>query len=184
MSRFFDRPSHLWISLIVGLLCLVSWSGCAPVVPASDRLIPTTSSIRVFEGLPHPMSEQQAFEAEKSGPTPNFERAGSWFYRDPLPAPPDLQERLARILQYDATYRAFSGEKKCGGFHADYAVAWSDSSATRTALICFSCGEVKLDGPDGFKRHDLGVEAQKSLRKLLTPLHQNRPVTEDHHQPG
>src|SRR5262249_58097794 len=65
------------------------------------------------EGLPHPVNERKAFEAEKKKET--IESAGALFYKEPLTLKADdTTTVLARLL--DATsYADFRGEKKCGG---------------------------------------------------------------------
>jgi hypothetical protein len=68
------------------------------------------------------------------------------------------------------------GEKKCGGFHPDYAVEWSVGRDRYRALICFGCEEVKLFGPALESRNDLDRTAYKRLEELLKPYQKNRPA--------
>ena len=126
------------------------------------------------------MMEPERFQHEKSGSKPLIERAGYPFYREPLTSPADELKILSRSLSDPATYRPFSGEKKCGGFHPDYAVEWPGESpeSTRVILLCFGCNEAKVIGPHGEHRYDLDRERRNEIRKILVAHWQNRPRQE------
>jgi len=157
-------------SLIV-LLCL---AGCSAATP-EDRAIGRASRVDIYEGLPHANNEEQAFRAEKAGVKPVVELAGFSFYQGPLTLSPTDRTALIAVLRTAETYQTFTGEKKCGGFHPDYAVEWRDGAATRTTLICFECGEVKIAGPNAEHRYDLAPKAREALRQVLTPYRRHRP---------
>ncbi len=76
-------------------------------------------------------------------------------------------------MDSSATYKEFSGEKKCGGFHPDFAVEWQIGTAKYQALICFGCGEVKLFGPGYESRYDFHSE---TIEKILKKYNKNRPA--------
>jgi hypothetical protein len=128
------------------------------------------------EGLPHPFNEPKQFQAEKK--KENIESAGQLFYKGDLSVKADDSAKLTGLLRDAATYTAFRGEKKCGGFHPDYEVVivnTADKSEYRFQ-ICFGCHEVKVYGPgDKAVRADIKKEGYDALTKLLKPYRKNRP---------
>jgi hypothetical protein len=100
------------------------------------------------------------------------------FYQEPLALAGEDAKRLSEVLGASGAYRTFSGEKKCGGFHPDYAVEWQVGADRFRALICFGCHEVKLFGPELESRHDLDRAAYERLQELLKGYRKNRPATE------
>ena len=127
----------------------------------ADRLV-------LYEGLPHQMYEHQALEAEKKA-KPTVTLHGFPFYRETLELKPDDGERLKALLGDPASFEPYSGEKRCGGFHPDYAVEWSAGGQTYQALICFGCWEIKIYGPKGETIYDIRNAARDRLKSLLEP---------------
>jgi hypothetical protein len=128
----------------------------------------------VFEGLPHPGDEPGLFQAEKAAKTTAL--FGEYaFYRDPLEVSADDVSSLKNVLGDRSTYKAFFGEKKCGGFHPDFAVEWSHDGGTYRTMICFGCGEIIVQKPGGQARYDLGGNAKTRLMAILKPYQKNRP---------
>ena len=75
----------------------------------------------VYEGLPHQMFEADLLKTEKKRKD-TLELGGFPFYM-PKVAVLDKTAKLLRDVTADsASYAVFSGEKRCGGFHPDYAV--------------------------------------------------------------
>jgi hypothetical protein len=125
----------------------------------------------LYEGLPHPMFEEEAFKREQAAGAAR-EMHGYAFYRDPLPFTADEAKEITRVLADPALYKSFTGEKKCGGFHPDYLVEWRLGGEVYHALFCFTCEEAKLFGPSIESRHDLaGVEA---VKRVLAGHHRSR----------
>ena len=58
---------------------------------------------------------------------PTIQLSGFKFYREPLGLKDEDVRTLRGLLGNSSTYRSYSGEKKCGGFHPDYAVEWSSN---------------------------------------------------------
>ena len=128
-----------------GLLALIwySWPQIYDTVRRADRLT-------VYEGLPHPMYEEEAFREElRTKETTEF--LGFPFYREPLDLKPEDVEALCEALGDGSTYKTYGGEKKCGGFHPDYAVEWSVEGKVYRCLICFGCVEVRESRSRGGK---------------------------------
>ena len=119
------------------------------------------SKVELFEGLPHQTWENELLAYElKSKKTVRVH--GYHFYESPLNLTPKDTETLRSILADSGTYRAFSGEKRCGGFHPDYCVSWVYDSRTYCVHICFGCEEFKSFGMDC----ELRTDAEKiALRK-------------------
>ena len=162
------------VANLAGVAGMLLYLGCSTPTP-EDLSIAGASALVIYEGLPHPTMETQSFQTERLGPKPTFERSGSWFYTDRLVIPAAETAALQQTLGNPRDYQKFSGEKKCGGFHPDYAVEWTEASVTRTALICFTCDEIKVVGPAGDHHYDLDRSAVQRLHDLLYPHRRNRP---------
>jgi hypothetical protein len=128
----------------------------------------------LYEGLPHQSYEPKSLARER-GSKPTRELAGYPFYRDPLELKAEDAANLRAILADPGTTAPFVEEKKCGGFHPDYAVAWTSGGISRADLICFGCHEVLVSGPGGSTRYDLHMDAHRRLKSLLEPYVKNRP---------
>ena len=157
--------------LIAGALAL---AGCSGSSGAFTAPVAGAEKMTLWEGLPHQMFEHDLMESERRS-KPVQELHGYWFYKEPLAPSAEDSKRLTQVLSDPATYAPFSGEKKCGGFHPDYAVEWQKGSDAYRALICFGCDEAKLFGPGVDERHDLNERALRELEALLAKHHKNRP---------
>jgi hypothetical protein len=150
-------------------------AGCSSS-PLEVTTIHSADGFTVYEGLPHQLYEAAALQKEKdSKPTVEFD--GFPFYRDPLAVTARDRNQLENLLGAAGTYRPFAGEKKCGGFHPDYAVEWTSRGSVHRVLICFGCGEVKISSPTAAERYDIAQNAQDRLRAVLKPYRKNRPDT-------
>jgi hypothetical protein len=142
-----------------------------------------TDRLTVCEGLPHPMYEEETFQ-EELRTKPTIQLSGFPFYREPLDLKPEDIRALRGLLGDRSTYRPYSGEKKCGGFHPDYAVEWSAQGRVYRCLICFGCFEARFEGPQGESYlHDLrrevhGREVRMRLLDVLKVYRKNRPPHE------
>jgi hypothetical protein len=136
--------------------------------------------LTVYEGLPHPMYEEQAFE-EELRTKQTIQLLGFPFYREPLDLKDDDARALRGLLGDRNTYQTWRGEKECGGFHPDYAVEWSVEGKIYRCLICFGCHEARFYGPQGeISFFDLqsvgsGRDRRSKLLDLLKPHRKNRP---------
>lgn len=165
------RLLPLSLLLAVGAL---SQAACGGSSRTFTSAVADAEKMTLHEGLPHQMFESDLMESERRS-KPVQELHGDWFYKEPLAPSAEDVKRLRQVLSEPATFQPFSGEKKCGGFHPDYAVEWQKGQSSYQALICFGCGEVKLFGPGIDERHDLGARAVPELEALLTKHRKNRP---------
>ena len=132
---------------------------------------------RLLEGLPHPMWERELYDRECQ--RHDVMRLGdSVFYTTPLDVAPEVIRDVVALAQNAASYtpKAPGEFRRCGRFHADYAVEWSDSGSMRQVLICFGCGEAILRSPHSAHHVDLTPHAEKSLTTLLNGVRQLRPL--------
>lgn len=133
-----------------------------------------STSVTLLEGLPH-----QAFEAEHLAAEIKAKRVVRRhrypFYADPLPLKPEHAQWLTEILADARAMKPFSGEKKCGGFHPDYAIRWQDGAVTYDALVCFGCGELKWVANGKTTRYDMAHWAALNLETALRGYRRSRP---------
>jgi hypothetical protein len=171
--KIFARLKHL--ALTAALLFVLGCSGSSARAFASG--ITSAEAVTLFEGLPHGGFEGDKLESERRS-KPVVELHGYSFYKELLDLRPEDAKRLTEILGDAEALKSFSGEKKCGGFHPDYAAEWKRGASSYQALICFGCNEVKLFGPDIESRHDLSDGANEKLEALLGGYRKNRPPPE------
>ena len=132
------------------------------------------AKLTLYEGLPHQMYEEAVLLAEKKA-KPTIESHGFPFYREPLVLKGDDEQELVKLLGDTRTYTPYLGEKKCGGFHPDYAVAWSVAGEEYIDLICFGCGEIRAYGPGKEAEFDIARDARERMKAILTAYVKNRP---------
>lgn len=154
--------------------CALSQAACGGTSRAFTSAVASAEKMTLYEGLPHQAFESDLLESERRS-KPVQELHGYWFYKEPLAPSAEDARRLTQMLSDAAAFAPFSGEKKCGGFHPDYAVEWQKGSSAYRALICFGCDEAKLFGPGIDERHDLSQSALPELEALLAKHHKNRP---------
>jgi hypothetical protein len=162
---------QLGLALTLGAL---SAAGCGGATKTFTAAVAGAEEMTLYEGLPHQMFERDLMESERRSKRVH-ELHGYWFYQEPLAPSDDDAKQLTQVLSDPATFAPFSGEKKCGGFHPDYAIEWKKDSSVYRALICFGCDEAKLFGPGIEERHDLNQSALSALEALLTKHRKSRP---------
>jgi hypothetical protein len=151
-------------------------SSCSPASNSEPfaKAVRGAKSVVLHEGLPHQMEEKDSMEEERRTKAVQGIH-GYVFYKATLELSDADANRLTDILSDPSTFKPFSGEKKCGGFHPDYAVEWHDGERHFWALLCFGCSEVQLFGPGIESRHDLDSNANSKLKELLKNRQKNRP---------
>lgn len=161
------------LALAAALVFVLGCSGASARAFANG--ITGVEAVTLYEGLPHARFEGDKLESERRS-KPVVELHGYLFYKELLDLRPEDAKRLTEILGDAGALKSFGGEKKCGGFHPDYAAEWKRESSSYQALICFGCDEVKLFGPDIESRHDLSEGANEKLEALLGGYRKNRPL--------
>lgn len=131
--------------------------------------------ITLFEGLPHQRFESERLAAEKKTKA-TIELHGYPFYEQPLELKAEHAEWLTELLSDATSLTPFVAEKRCGGFHPDYAVRWETEGQRYEALVCFGCAEVKWH-PQGGKmtRWDMHPWALLTLQTALAGYRKYRP---------
>ncbi len=158
-----------WLALMLMIATVASCSKRE----VSLFALPEDARLMLFEGLPHQGYEPTVFDEEKKKPA--VEMGGFLFYEQPLPLNDADAHELRRIVVDPSTYVPFFAEKKCGGFHPDYAIKAKSATGETVYLICFGCGEAKIIRPDGsMTRYELDNN-YTSLHKTLKPYRKNRP---------
>lgn len=130
--------------------------------------------VTLLEGLPHQLVEHSAFLGERRA-RKTVEVGGYFFYQSSLPLSPPEAADLRTTCLDPQTYGPYSGPKRCGGFHPDYALRWGRGRAAVYTLVCFGCHETQtLDG----KRcliADLPEPAFRRLEATLAKRRSQRP---------
>ncbi len=131
----------------------------------------------LWEGLPHPVSETDAFSRELAT-RKTFRIGDQNFYAVALPLKDEEKTAISSaVLNHIENFKLWSGYKFCGGFHADYAVEWRAKGATLAqALVCFSCAEAEFRVGDRVEEVDQSDVGVKQFRTLLLPHRQQRPA--------
>lgn len=150
--------------------------GCSQRAPREVTVRPADQLV-LYEGLPHQSYERDALEQERKT-KPTVVRHGFPFYRETLDLEAHDGPKLKALLGDPNTFKTYSGEKKCGGFHPDYALEWTHEGRVWTVLICFSCKEARIYEPRGESIVDIRRDAFDRLHALLSTYRKNRPPHE------
>ena len=159
--------------------------GIEPAVAELAKALAKAERVEIYEGLPSPVFERNLFDSEKSGKICR-QIAGEWFYSVPQEMKLEDSMKLQRLVGA-GLLQPWRGEKLCGGFHADWAIALSSDKSLLSVLICFGCHEVRLlrEGKpfaadlktvDFRVTTDLKDESFAELVSLLTAYRKERPA--------
>jgi hypothetical protein len=145
-----------------------------PPLPDFTKLLAAAETMIVWEGGPHPAHDRDNFAEAKQ--SPHHIIAGELFYLKALAISEQHQADLNRLVRAIDVLKPFSGEKFCGGFHADYAIEWKRGEDRLAAvLVCFSCRETLVVLPKEQVRADLTDQGYDSLRGILRKYRESRP---------
>lgn len=145
-----------------------------PPLPNFTKLLATADTMIVWEGLPHPSHDWNNFAEAKQSPHQII--AGELFYLKALTISEQHQADLNRFVRATDVFKLFSGEKFCGGFHADYAIEWKHGEdRLAVVLICFGCHETLVVLPKEQMRTDLTKDGYEALRGILRKYRESRP---------
>jgi hypothetical protein len=128
---------------------------------ATARDAPT---LTLYRGVPRPGQVAPTGVADPD-PGPVIEVSGQTFYAKPIKLEGGDARELARVLADGASYDEHR-VKRCGGFHADWAVEWG-GDAPRRVLLCFMCHEALSVSGDARRLNDLTDEGYGRLVALL-----------------
>jgi hypothetical protein len=126
------------------------------------------------EGLPHQFWEPDLLQGERKAKK-TVEIEGFLFYEDQILPSKDDVKTLSGICANPGSYKRFSGEKRCGGFHPDWCIDFEEGKNMYHVLICFGCSEARIIGPKSDLHCDLDAGVKKSLSKMLISYDKNRP---------
>ena len=130
------------------------------------RPLKETKKIRIYEGLPHQLWEKELLAKEKL--RADITDFGDFpFYTPGISPKKETLEALRNLLISSSTVKPYTGPKRCGGFHPDFAAVWNDREHDYVALICFGCHEIKFLLPDKVLHFDINNKAYNDLKMLL-----------------
>ena len=160
---------------ITALRALAGVTENAPPLPHFGTLLAGADSITVYEGLPHPVSEREAFNEQKKAQK-IWSISKEFFYEKPLPINNEDLKSLDVAFHTMPLCAPFRGPKLCGGFHADYAVEWKkEGQHLVSALICFGCHELLIVTPTGSQSTEMSKVGFDVLQPLLRKYRAQRP---------
>ena len=130
------------------------------------------NQIFIYEGLPHQLFESDLLKAEMRRED-TTKLGGYPFYTPSVEVQGELLKTLKEITAESDSYTEFTGEKRCGGFHPDYALSWSDGPKDYSVLFCFGCAEALV--VDGRKSYRYDFKKMEMLKKQLGQFKFKRP---------
>jgi hypothetical protein len=160
------------IAVTLAVAGFLSIRNLKPLLATFQQALQSSQDFNVYEGLPHQVYEQDIYDEERQSKDV-LEIANYPFYATPLEITQEDKATLAAILAKRSMWNRFSGEKKCGGFHPDYAIEIQVNGVRYFALLCFGCAEGKLFRQGAEERYDMTLEP----RELLNKYRKNRPQT-------
>jgi len=143
---------------------LVALPGCSSPPPSFVQSATAHDELVVYRGMPRDI---------QSAPTrdePTMKVGDQTFYTGQHRATGDDAKKLAKLLADPAVYQSHVSGKKCGGFHADYAVEWSGGGGPLRVLLCFGCNEVRAIEGNSVDVYDLTEEGEARLEPLLAKV--------------
>jgi len=149
-----------------------TWSA-ARFAPVAQR-VRAAAAATLLEGLPHQLVEHGLYLQELRT-RKTVEIAGYAFYQRPLPLADADREALRGILSDPGAFHPYTGPKRCGGFHPDYALVWGRGRQAERVLICFGCHEILTTGNEHDLIADLPAPTYARLRTILSKYHAQRP---------
>lgn len=191
-SPFRIPPKILGVLLlIVGVAIAGLWLRFRPdskgrVIPPFERIdmaahqpfaagVKASSTVRLFEGLPHQMWEGDMLETELDTKK-TFKAHGHHFYQAEITPSEADTSLLAGLATAVATFKEWRGMKACGGYHPDWLVRWTASEGqTHELHICLGCHEAKVYG-SGYQLYcDVAGTAYEILKSTLSRYSSQRP---------
>ncbi|MFN0136502.1 MAG: hypothetical protein ACKVS9_10360 [Phycisphaerae bacterium] len=176
------------VTVVLGVAALLAGctgnsGACVHDAGALRAAVASADAMDLFEGLPHQMFERERLEHEKqTKPTTTLDNFP--FYAASLKLSDADEAWIRAWIASDANLAAFSGEKKCGGFHPDYCAAWGVDGQIVRSHFCFGCGEILFARGRETVRLDMTAAAATALRSRLDAYRKNRPPFSPHGRPA
>lgn len=138
-------------------LCALPQHDLSAVIAKADRVI-------IYKGLPR--NKESLEEELKSAATVKL--YNSFFYQEPLDMSQDDINKLVNVLNnFDDNFSTYQ-PKRCGGFHADYIIQWYVGEEAQAVLICFGCGEIRLE--PSHVMYDMKPGISPTIEQIFSPL--------------
>jgi hypothetical protein len=174
----------------IAALSLLLTSALPPVaITTKKTAVAATDDIRtslnkanhifIYEGLPHQLFESDALKEEKKREDTTM-LGGFPFYTPRIEVNGELIGILKKIVAESQNYAEFTGEKRCGGFHPDYALSWTDGTKDYIILFCFGCVETVV--VDVRKSYRYNFKRMAELKAQLGQFRSKRPAKEEGEQ--
>lgn len=157
-------------AVVAGLMLFSGCSGSTAERPATHQ----SEKPMVYEAVPSPTDDADAPNADNESKA-TIELRGCAFYREKRALKMEDEAALLSVLDDRRSFRPHSGDKKCEGFHPDFAVRWSVGGRRYVGLLAFACSEFLVYGPEGETRYDIPAETRERLKNLLSPDRHNQP---------
>jgi len=191
------RPLRIALKILGVLLLLVLvaiaglWLRFRPdskgrVIPPFERIdmaahqpfaagVKASSTVRLFEGLPHQSWERDMLETELDTKK-TFKAHGHHFYQAEITPSEADTSLLTGVATSVATFEEWTGMKLCGGYHPDWLVRWTVSDGqTHELHLCFGCHEAKLYG-SGYQLYcDVADTNYEIIKSALSRYSSQRP---------
>src|SRR3954471_11373597 len=138
--------------------------------PLAGR-IRVATSVTLYEGTP------RVTKKSKSNPKAKvITIQGHPFYEEKLQLEEKDAKRLKELFVDVNNFAMWRGAKKCGGFHPDYAIEWSDGKNTVLFQLCLGCQEIKGYSENASLYADVKSKAFNEMKTLLAKYRKNRPA--------
>lgn len=148
------------------------------MLPKLTGAIAKADKVVLFEGLPHQGFEGELLKKELADKK-TAQIAGFPFYAETLALKEGHGKKLTELTAGKDTFAKFGGEKKCGGYHPDYAIEFLVGVDKYHVLICFGCHEAIITGPKASVRCDINEDGYKAFADILKGYRKNRPAGKD-----
>ena len=153
-------------------MCVVLVAGCSPS-PSWMKSFQASSSITIYEGLPHQLREAELLDQEMQ--RSDIVRIGDFVFYTPGVTPDTPEEEQFKILISQSGFYSARTlvPPDCGPFHPDFAVEWMSEGLTHHILICFTCNEVQVISENA--REEYYVSHIHDLEMILSKFSHKRP---------
>ena len=136
------------------------------------QLVNADTNVMVYEGLPHPVWEDEELRAElRSSRT--IRRGSFAFYESEITLSKSDRLRLLEYLVSGENLEAWHGFKECGGFHPDYTTVWKSKVGEVEVQFCFGCREARIFFDGEGVRSDLSELGATRFQNFLTNYSSN-----------